>query len=174
MDCTSAILSHSQSTLKVEDEFTCRGVNTKIKEKLCREQEPKSDQGSDTACLTNKVREKLDLSSGRLSKKHEFDVILEAKRQLSARWKNVNAVETVTTLKSPRILGWILSSPEHDFWPLSPRRDSQYSSSSAHEVRFSLYNPSPRVTGSSSQVSNGKERARLSPIRLTSIIYRVL
>ncbi|KAL0393560.1 UNVERIFIED_CONTAM: hypothetical protein Slati_4322200 [Sesamum latifolium] len=174
MDRTSAILSHSQSTLRVEDECTCRGVdsrksfnsfsNTKIKEKLCWEQEPKSNQGSDTACVTNKVREKLDFSSGRLSKKHEFDIILEAKRQLSARWKNVNSVETVTNIKSPRTLGRILSSPEHDFWPLSPRRDSQYSSGSA-QMRFSLYNTSPTVTGSSSQVSNGKERARLSPLR---------
>ncbi|XP_011080944.1 uncharacterized protein LOC105164082 isoform X1 [Sesamum indicum] len=174
MERTSAILSHSQSTLEIEDECTCRGVdsrksfnsfsNTKIKEKLHREQEPKSNQGSDNACLTNKVREKLDISSGGLSKKHEFDVILEAKRQLSARWKNVNAVETMTNIKSPRTLGRILSSPEHDFWPLSPRRDSQYSSGSA-QMRFSPYNPSPRATGSSSQVPNGKKRACLSPLR---------
>ncbi|KAL0312580.1 UNVERIFIED_CONTAM: hypothetical protein Sradi_5657300 [Sesamum radiatum] len=179
MDRTSAILPHSESSPRVEDECTCCGVdssksfnsfsNTKIKEKLRCEQEAKSNQGSDTACLTNKVREKLDFSSGRLSKKHEFDVILEAKRQLSARWKNVNAVETVTNIKSPRTLGRILSSPEHDFWPLSPRRDSQYSSGSA-QMRFSLYNPSPRVAGSSSQVSNGKERARLSPLRPNTVV----
>ncbi|KAL0331273.1 UNVERIFIED_CONTAM: hypothetical protein Sangu_1672800 [Sesamum angustifolium] len=125
--------------------------------------------GSDAACLTNKVREKLDFSSGRLSKKREFDVILEAKRQLSARWKNVNAVETVTNVKSPRTLGRILSSPEHDLWPLSPRRDSQYSCGSA-QMRFSLYNTSPRVTGSSSQVPYGKERACLSPLRPNTLV----
>ncbi|KAK4435361.1 hypothetical protein Salat_0699500 [Sesamum alatum] len=174
MDGTSAILSHCQSTLKVEDECTCRGAdsrksfnsftNTKTKEKLSRGQEPKSNQGSDIASVTNKVREKLDFSSRRLTKKHEFDVILEAKRQLSARWKNVNAVETVTNVKSPRTLGRILSSPERDFWPLSPRRDSQYSSGYA-QMRFSPYNTSPRVTGSSSPVPNGKERACLSPLR---------
>ncbi|KAK6137478.1 hypothetical protein DH2020_028783 [Rehmannia glutinosa] len=66
--------------------------------------------------------------------------------------------------KTLKTLGRILSSPEHDFWPVSPRRDSQHSSDSA-QMRFSPYNTLHRVTESSSKISNGRERACRSPLR---------
>ncbi|KAK6158204.1 hypothetical protein DH2020_005518 [Rehmannia glutinosa] len=135
----------------------------KTKGKLCDERDPKSRRGSDIACLTETDAKIRRVSSVRFSNKQEFDVILEAKKHLSARFKNLNGVETVTSEKTLKTLGRILSSPEHDFWPVSPRRDGQRISDSA-QMRFSPYNTSHRVTESSSKISNGRERACLSPL----------
>ncbi|KAI3468725.1 hypothetical protein Pfo_025388 [Paulownia fortunei] len=171
---TSDKLSHNRSTLKVGDDCICRGVGIRnsfnsspiaeTKGNLCKKQDLNSSRGSDIARVTDTGCKKVDFSSVRICDKQEFDVLLEAKRHLSTRWKNLNAAETVASKKSPKTLGRILSSPEHDFWPLSPRRDSQHFSGSA-QMRFSPYNTSPRVTESSSHIPNGRERACLSPLR---------
>ncbi|GFP88897.1 hypothetical protein PHJA_001033400 [Phtheirospermum japonicum] len=105
------------------------------------ERELKSGRGYDTA-----GPRKLDSSNvGTFSNEKECDVILEAKKHLSARFKNLSVVERVTGEKYVKTLGRILASPEHDFWPVSPRRDGQ------HE--------------SSSKISNGREWTCLSPSR---------
>ncbi|KAL3635570.1 hypothetical protein CASFOL_020117 [Castilleja foliolosa] len=92
---------------------------------------------------------KLDSSSvGGFSNEKEFDVILEAKKHLSARFKNLSVVERVTGEKYVKTLGRILSSPEHDFWPVTPRRDDQRESNS--------------------EISNGREWDCFSPLRANS------
>ncbi|KAI3453720.1 hypothetical protein Pfo_010383 [Paulownia fortunei] len=160
-DGTSHKLSHNRSIFG--DDCNCRGVDTrgplnasnnaKTKEKLGKKLDHKSDRGPDIACVTETVRKKIDFSSVGFSKKQEVDVVLEAKGHLSARLKNLNAP---TSKRSPQTLGRILTSPEHDFWPLSPRRDSQYCSGSA-QMRFSPYNTSP--------TPNARQRTCLSPLR---------
>lgn len=113
----------------------------------------KPSRDSDTACVTDSTCRKLDFKSARYSNKQEFDVILEAKRHLSTRLNDLNSVEAMTSKRSPRTLERILSSPEPDFWPFSPRRDTLYFSGSA-EMRFSPYNTPPRVIECSSHVGN--------------------
>lgn len=144
----------------VRSECNCHGVNSfdsstnaKKKGKLWKKQELKSNRGSDIACVADTARRKLNLTAARSSNKEECDVILEAKRQLSMRLNNQSPIDDLTSKKSPRTLERILSSPENDLWPFSPRRDSLYLSSSA-EMRFSPYNTSPRVVESSSRVRN--------------------
>ncbi|KAH6783295.1 hypothetical protein C2S52_008254 [Perilla frutescens var. hirtella] len=146
------------STPGVGSECICDGVeirnsfssstSAEKKEKL------KSTRGSDIGCVDDTSRRKLDVPSARYSNKEEFDVILEAKRHLFTRLSSLNSVEAVTSNKPPRTLERILSSPEHELWPFSPRRDSLYFSGAA-EMRFSPnYNTSPRVTVSSSHARN--------------------
>lgn len=147
----------TKKEVDVGSECNCHGANsfdssTKVlkKGKLCKKQELKSNRGSDIACVADTTHRKLCLSS---SNSEEYDVILEAKRHLSMRLNNLNSVEDWRSKKSPRTLERILSSPENDRWPFSPRRDSLYVSGSA-EMRYSPYNTSPRVMESSSRVRN--------------------
>lgn len=141
----------------VGSECNCHGANsfdssTKApkKGKLWKKQELKSSRGSDIACVADTTHRKLCLSS---SNNEEYDVIQEAKRHLSMRLNNLNSIEDWRSKKSPRTLEWLLSSPENDRWPFSPRRDSLYVSGYA-EMRYSPYNTSPRVVESSSCVRN--------------------
>ncbi|KAL8543618.1 hypothetical protein ACS0TY_004260 [Phlomoides rotata] len=148
---------------KLSQECICGGVDIRKSvnsstnsEQKGMKKDLKSNRGSDVACETDDARKKLDISSVALSKKKEFDVILEAKRHLSARLRNINSLEGATSKKSPKTLQRVLSSPEHDFRPLGP--DSE-------QMRFSPQNTSLRATESSSQVLNGMESARFSPLR---------
>lgn len=160
----------SYERLRISDEYIGGGVKIKnslysstsaeTERNLCKKEDLKLDRGSDIGCMTETVRKKLDFSSVGFSNKEEFDVILEAKRHLSARLRNVNVSENVTERKSVKTLGRILSSPEHDLWP-SPRRDGQSCSDSA-QMRFCLSNT---CTDSSSQMLDDGNRACLSPLR---------
>lgn len=136
---------------KLSQECICGGVDIRKSVNSSTNSEQKGtkndlkfNRDSDIACETDAERKKLDISSVR---KKEVDVILEAKRHLSARLRNLNSLEGAMSKKSPRTLQRVLSSPEHDFWPRSP------------------HNTSLRAIESSSQVSNGRESARLSPLR---------
>ncbi|PIM98349.1 hypothetical protein CDL12_29171 [Handroanthus impetiginosus] len=159
---TSDEVSNDRSTIKVGDERNCRGVDimsycssstsAQRKEKLCKKQDLRFMKSSDIGCVTETVRKKLDFG---FSKKQEFDVILEAKRHLSARLNNVNSAKTVTSVTSPKALGRILSSPKCDLWPLSPRKDSQYCS----------YNTSPGANEGSGLIPNGGRSSCPNPLR---------
>ncbi|KAL3652706.1 hypothetical protein CASFOL_002387 [Castilleja foliolosa] len=108
---------------KEPSKFTMVGTSNLL---FRSDRELESGQGNDTAGPM-----KIDLSSvGIFSNENEFDVILEAKKHLSARLKNPSVVERVTGEKYVKTLGRVLSSPEHDFWPVSPRRDDQHERSS--------------------------------------------
>ncbi|KAG8374977.1 hypothetical protein BUALT_Bualt10G0051700 [Buddleja alternifolia] len=142
-DCISDKLSQNRSILKVGDECTCHGVEFgHSSHNLCKRKGIESKWEPGISSGTDKVRRKLDFSSGRFTKKQEFDVVMEAKRHLSTRLKNQNSVENPTSKKSSKTLGRILSSPEHDIWPHSPRRDGLDCSASA-QMRFSPYCLSP-------------------------------
>ncbi|XP_047967809.1 uncharacterized protein LOC125211892 [Salvia hispanica] len=146
----------------------CFNSSTNAKEmKVLKNQVLKSSRGSDLACVADTTRRKLYVSSDRSSNKPESDVILEAKRHLSTRLNSLNSVEGVTSRKSPITLDRILSSPEHDSWPFSPRRDSLYCPGSA-EMRFSPYNTSPSVIESSCHVQN-----ELSPNTVDATAFSV-
>ncbi|KAL1539260.1 hypothetical protein AAHA92_27899 [Salvia divinorum] len=147
-------LKHSFGVTKKESMNCCNSSTNAEKEgKVSMKHELKPSRGSDIARVADTTCRKLYVSSDRSSDKQECDVILEAKRHLSTRLKNLNSVEAVTSRKNPRTLERILSSPEHDSWPFSPRRDSLYCSSSA-EMRFCPYNTSPRVSESSCHARN--------------------
>ncbi|CAA0812166.1 Phosphatidylinositol N-acetyglucosaminlytransferase subunit P-related [Striga hermonthica] len=103
-------------------------------------------------------------TEGTLPGQQEFDVILEAKKHLSARLKKVNATETVTDKKSPKTLGRILSSPERDFRAIGPRRGSPHDSD-FDQMIFNPYNGSARVGEIISEMPKGKRGVCLSPSR---------
>ncbi|XP_057800076.1 uncharacterized protein LOC131015672 isoform X2 [Salvia miltiorrhiza] len=145
-------LKHRFGVTKKEP--SCNSSSNADKEgEVLRKKELKSSRGSDIARVADTTRRKSYLSSARSSNKEECDVVLEAKRHLSKRLNNVNSVEAVMSKKHPRTLERILSSPEHDFWPFSPRRDSLYCPGSA-EMRFSPYSTSPRAFESASHARN--------------------
>ncbi|XP_042025037.1 uncharacterized protein LOC121772120 isoform X1 [Salvia splendens] len=148
-------LKHSFGVTKKENRNCCSSSTNAEKEgKVSMKQEPKSSRGSDIARVADTTRKKLYISRDRSSDKKECDVILEAKRHLSTRLNNLNSVEADTSRKNPRTLERILSSPEHDSWPFSPRRDSIYCPGSA-EMRFCPYNTLPRASESSCHERNG-------------------
>ncbi|XP_042036124.1 uncharacterized protein LOC121782381 isoform X2 [Salvia splendens] len=148
-------LKLSFGVTKKESRNCCNSsTNAEKERKVLKNQVLKSRRGSesDIACVADTTRRKLYVSSDRSFNKPESDMILEAKRHLSTRLNNLTSVEGVTSRKSPVALEWILSSPEHDSWPFSPRRDSLYCPGSAE--RFSPYNTTPRVIESSCHVQN--------------------
>lgn len=153
-------LSQERSTQGVGSECICDEVDIRNSFSSSTDdgKKGKLSRGSDTACVTDSTRRKLDFTSARYSNKQEFDVILEAKRHLSTRFNDRSSVEAVTSKKSPRTLERILSSPEPDFWPFSPRRDTLYFPGSA-EMRFSPYNTSSRVIECSSHVGNDHNKS---------------
>ncbi|XP_042020366.1 uncharacterized protein LOC121768080 isoform X1 [Salvia splendens] len=147
-------LKHSFGVTKKENRNCCNSSTNAEKEgKVLMKPEPKSSRGSDIPRVADTTRRKLYISRDRSSDKKECDVILEAKRHLSTRLNNLNSVEADTSRKNPRTLERILSSPEHDSWPFSPRRDSLYCPGSA-EMRFCPYNTSPRASDSSCHERN--------------------
>ncbi|KAG6391109.1 hypothetical protein SASPL_148858 [Salvia splendens] len=161
-------LKLSFGVTKKETRNCCSSSTIAEKErKVLKNKVLKSSRGSDIACVADTTRRKLYVSSDRSSNKLESGVILEAKRHLSTRLNNLNSVEGVTSRKSPITLERILSSPVHDSWPFSPRRDSLYCPGSA-EMRFSPYNTSPRVIESSCHVQN-----ELRPNKVDATAYSV-
>ncbi|GER33064.1 hypothetical protein STAS_09169 [Striga asiatica] len=106
-------------------------------------------------------------SEGTLPGQQGFDVILEAKRHLSARFKNVNATKTLMDKKSPKTLGRILASPERDFRAIGPRRGSPYGSD-FDQMIISPYNGSARVGEIISEMPKANQGVCLSPSRHNS------
>ncbi|KAL6502334.1 hypothetical protein OROHE_024612 [Orobanche hederae] len=151
----SSLRSRKKSRSTADAKFTSFSFG-EMKEKLKRtfgaaRKEPKRNiyRGYDIA-----AHERFDFSRVEIPNKQGFDVILEAKKHLRARFKNLSAVETVTCKNSLKTLGRILSSSDHDFWPNSPRRDGLHGSGFAEM----------RSGGSSSKVPNARERTCLSPL----------
>ncbi|KAL2544132.1 uncharacterized protein Fot_13365 [Forsythia ovata] len=113
--------------------------------------------------MNEPVRNKSNSSGVSFPGKHKFDVILEAKRHLSARLENLNAIETRTSKRCPKILERILSSPEQDIWLSSPSREKESDSASA-QMRFSPYSNSPAANIRSCQMQKGKQKTYISPL----------
>ncbi|KAL6501712.1 hypothetical protein OROGR_026845 [Orobanche gracilis] len=151
----SSLRSHKKLRSTADVKFTSFSFG-EMKEKLkctfgAARKEPKRNicRNYDIA-----AHERFDFSRLEIPNKQDFDVILEAKKHLLARFKNLNALETVTCKNSLKTLGRILSSSDHDLWPNSPRRDRLHGSGFA-EIRSG---------GSSSKVPNARERTCLSPL----------
>ncbi|KAL2525028.1 Protein of unknown function (DUF3741) [Abeliophyllum distichum] len=124
----------------------------------------KSSYDTDTSCKNKVVRKKLDPPRVNFAEKQESDIILEAKRHLSARLKNLTETESPKSKKIPKTLGRILSSPECDSWPLSPRRDGECDFASA-QMRFARYSDSQMTMESSWKIEKGRQRTCASPWR---------
>lgn len=99
-------------------------THAKEKEKLGKKQGLKVEREPHVAWETDSVRRKIDVSSNRLSEKHEVGAALEVTRDLAARLIDLSSIEN---LKDKM---FIISS--HEIKPcISPRRKSQYCSGSA-------------------------------------------
>ncbi|CAI9755449.1 unnamed protein product [Fraxinus pennsylvanica] len=156
MDVTTVERSHSKMTSG--DESPCQRVNTgnsvdsstgaKLKDK---NQGLKSSCFSENFCMNEPVINKSNSSSNQGAR--QFDVILEAKMHLSTRLETLNAIETLTSNRCPKILGQIISSPEHDIWLSSLSRKKENGSVS-DQMRFSPYGNSP----ASCQTRKGKQK----------------
>lgn len=156
MDITTVERPHSKMTYG--DESPCQRRNTgnsvdsstgaKLKDK---NQGLKSSCFSENLCTNEPVINKSNSSS--VQGICEFDVILEAKRHLSTRLETLNAIESPTSNRCPKILGQILSSPEHDIWLSSLSRKKENGSVS-DQMRFSPYGNSP----ASCQTRKGKQK----------------
>lgn len=156
MDITTVERPHSKMTSG--DESPCQRRNTgnsvdsstgaKLKDK---NQGLKSSCFSENLCTNEPVINKSNSSSVQLT--CQFDVILEAKRHLSTRLETLKAIETPTSNRCPKILGQILSSPEHDIWLSSLSRKKENGSVS-DQMRFSPYGNSP----ASCQTRKGKQK----------------
>ncbi|XP_022845496.1 uncharacterized protein LOC111368478 isoform X2 [Olea europaea var. sylvestris] len=136
-------------------------TNAKTKDELCKTQNLNSSYDTDTSCM---VRNKKDLSRVCSMEKQESDMIVEAKRHLSARLKNVTATASPKSEKFPKTLGLILSSPEQDSWPPSPKRDGECDSASA-QMRFGPYSDLQMTMESSWNIEKGRQRTCVSAWR---------
>ncbi|KAL2517124.1 Uncharacterized protein Adt_13371 [Abeliophyllum distichum] len=163
-------LELSRRKLTSGDESTCRGMDTgnlmksSTSAKSKDKNQGKSSCGREDSSMNEPVRNKSNSSGVSFPGKHEFDVILEAKRHLSARLENLNAIETRTSKRCPKILGRILSSPEQDIWLSSPSREMENGSASA-QMRYSSYSNFPAANIRSCQMQKGKQKTYISPLR---------
>lgn len=139
MGVTTVERSHSKMTSG--DESPCRhmdtrnSVNSSVGAKLKdKNQGLKSSCLSENSCMNEPMCNKSNPSSIQGTRK--LDVILEAKMHLSARLETLNAIETSTSKRCPKILGQILSSPEYDVLLSSLSRKKEKGSVSA-QMRFS-------------------------------------
>ncbi|KZV16100.1 hypothetical protein F511_24893 [Dorcoceras hygrometricum] len=127
-----------------------------IRENVSKKSPFRSIDRPENICMKETVRRKIDFPSVSLSKKKEFDVIFEAKRQLYASVNDVNALENMKRKGSPKTVSQMLSSPEYDFsWPISPKRGTA-------QMRVSNYSNSPR---NSCLITKERQRICPSPLR---------
>lgn len=138
-------------------------TNAKTKDELCKTQNLNSSYDTDISCTNKMVLKKIDLSRVHFTEKLESDIIMEAKRHLSARLKNVTAYVSPKREKLPKTLGRILSSPECDSWPPSPG-DGGCDSTSA-QMRFGPYSDLQMTMESSWNIESGRQRTRVSAWR---------
>ncbi|CAI9772691.1 unnamed protein product [Fraxinus pennsylvanica] len=135
-------------------------TNAKTKDELCKMQNLNSSYDTDTSCTNKMVLKKIDLSRVHFTEKQESDIIMEAKRHLSERLKNVTTTARLKRENFPKTLGRILSSPERDSWPPSPR-DGECDSASA-QMRFGPYSDLQMTTESSWKIERVRQRTRVS------------
>ncbi|PIN01651.1 hypothetical protein CDL12_25845 [Handroanthus impetiginosus] len=117
---------NSYNSLDFGDGCVCHGVDIVNPSNSSTIVKSKENLGNKQDNLKSRTCKKIDFLSGKLYKKQEVDVVLEANRDLSERaLKNQDASGKSRTSKQlPTFLQRIISSLEDDFWPLSPRRDN--------------------------------------------------
>ncbi|KAL3499336.1 hypothetical protein ACH5RR_038429 [Cinchona calisaya] len=140
-------LSSNKKSLKYVDKgishSISRGDSASVNDDKRMERQPKpksltSRKGPEIDFNSVSECKRFNSSTTSCSMQRQLDIIMEAKRDLSERLKNVNVAEALPRKQTTRTLQMIISSPYHDFLiTRSPKRDM--SASASTQMRFSPY-----------------------------------